>query len=262
MSTPLQQPQLVGLILIGDELLNGSRQDKHMAKAIEILKERGMALNWVRVIGDTEAEIVATLKQTILTKDLVFSFGGIGATPDDLTRASAAIAFNLKLTRHAEAQSIIEAQFGERAYPNRILMSDLPDGAILIPNPINRVPGFKVAHHHFVPGFPNMSWPMFEWVLDNHYPHLFNDHPNIEWRWDILGVAESSLLDMMNQLLAKFTKVGLSSLPSTERRGDLIDFGLKGQQADVAEAAKWLEKNLTSMNVNFNFRADESNKHG
>jgi len=246
--------QRVGLILIGDELLNGARQDKHMAKAIELLKARGMSLNWVRIIGDTEAEIVDTLKQTIPTGDLIFSFGGIGATPDDLTRASAAIAFGQKLTRHPEAQAIIEDKFGEEAYPNRILMSYLPESASLIPNTINRVPGFKVDHHHFVPGFPNMSWPMIEWVLDTHYPHLFNDHPNVEWRWDILGVAESSVLDMMNELLATFPEVGLSSLPSTERRGDLIDFGLKGQQAEVAKAATWLEEQLNQMNIRYSFR--------
>ena len=246
--------QKVGLILIGDELLNGARQDKHMAKAIELLKTRGMSLNWVRVIGDTKIEIVSTLRQTIATGDLVFSFGGIGATPDDVTRESAATAFELELTRHPEAQAIIEEKFGDEAYPNRILMSDLPEGALLIPNTINRVPGFKVGDHHFVPGFPDMSWPMIEWVLDTHYPHLFNDKPNVEWRWDILGVAESSLLDMMNELLLIFPEVNLSSLPSTERRGDLIDFGLKGQQQDVVNAAKWMEDKLDEIQIEYSFR--------
>lgn len=254
--------QRVGLILIGDELLNGSRTDKHMAKAIELLKARGMVLNWVRVIGDTKQEIIDTLRQTIRTGDLVFIFGGIGATPDDVTRASAATAFELELTRHPEAQAIIEEQFGERAYPNRILMSDLPEGALLIPNPINRVPGFKVEHHHFVPGFPNMSWPMIEWVLDTHYQHLFDDEPNVEWRWDILGVAESSLLDMMNELLETFVEVGLSSLPSTERRGNLIDFGLKGPKKEVIKAAKWLEEKLDEMKISYTFRTDGDTKKG
>ena len=243
--------QKVGLILIGDELLNGSRTDKHMAKVIELLKLRGISLSWVRIIGDTKQEIVDTLKQTIRTGDLVFSFGGIGATPDDVTRASAATAFELELIRHPEAQAIIEEQFGERAYPNRILMSDLPDGALLIPNTINKVPGFKVGDHHFVPGFPNMSWPMIEWVLETHYQHLFDDEPNVEWRWDILGVTESSLLDMMNELLATFIEVGLSSLPSTEKRGELIDFGLKGPLKDVEKAASWLENKLLSMDIKF-----------
>ncbi len=246
--------QPVGLILIGDELLNGSRQDKHMAKAINLLKTRGMNLNWVRIIGDSPQEIVSTLKQTLASNDLVFSFGGIGATPDDLTRASAAEAFGLALTRHEEAQSLIEERFGQDAYPHRILMSDLPEGALLIPNPVNQVPGFKLEHHHFVPGFPDMAWPMIEWVLDTFYTHLFNQHPHVEWRWDILGVPESALLDTMNKLLSVFSGIRLSSLPSTIHRGDLIDFGLKGSQEDVAKAAQWLEARLKKSNIQFKFR--------
>ena len=244
----------VGLILIGDELLNGSRQDKHMAKAIELLKARGLSLNWVRIIGDTEAEIVGTLTQTIKTDDLVFCFGGIGATPDDLTRASSAIAFDLALKRHPDAKALIENRFGDEAYPNKILMSDLPEDADLIPNPVNDVPGFKVKHHHFVPGFPTMAWPMIEWVLDTYYAQYFNDHPDVDWRWDILGVAESTLLDSMNELLNIHPQVRLSSLPSTIHRGDLIDFGLKGQKNDVEIAAKWLENRLEKMKIEYKFR--------
>jgi len=253
----LVQPsvQQTGLILIGDELLNGSRQDKHMAKAIELLKDRGMTLNWVRIIGDTEAEIVATLKQTIPTNDLVFSFGGIGATPDDLTRASAAKAFKQKLVTHPEAKALIENRFGEDAYPHRIRMSELPEQASIIPNPVNQVPGFKVEHHHFVPGFPDMAWPMIEWALDTYYSDSFNESPNIEWRWDILGVPESDLMDMMDEILSKFPSISLSSLPSTKYRGGLIDFGLKGQQQDIELAAKWLEARLDTMGILYKFRS-------
>lgn len=247
--------QRTGLILIGDELLNGSRQDKHMAKAIEILQARGMVLNWVRMIGDTEAEIIAVLKQTILTRDLVFSFGGIGATPDDLTRASAAKAFGQRFVRHPEAKALIENRFGDDAYPHRIRMSELPEHASIIPNSINQVPGFKVEHHHFVPGFPDMAWPMIEWVLDSYYTESFNESPNTEWRWDILGVPESTLMDMMNDILKAFPKINLSSLPSTKQRGDLIDFGLKGQEKNIAEAAKWLEKRLDEMKIQYKFHS-------
>ncbi len=250
-SKQIQQPQQIqtGLILIGDELLNGSRQDKHMAKAIEILKARGMSLNWVRIIGDSESEIVATLKQTNKTNDIVFSFGGIGATPDDLTRASAAKAFGQKLVSHPEAKDLIEKHFGEDAYPHRIRMSELPENASIIPNPVNQVPGFKVVEHHFVPGFPDMAWPMIEWVLDTYYSDHFNKTPDIEWRWDIMGVAESSLMDMMTEILETFPNVRLSSLPSTKKRGELIDFGLKGQEIEVKKAAIWLETHLDKMKI-------------
>ncbi len=246
--------QNVGLILIGDELLNGSRQDKHMAHVLQILQARGMSLSWVRMIGDAREEIVANLLQTAALDDLVFSFGGIGATPDDQTRAAAAEAFGQNFIRHPDAKALIEEKFGESAYPNRILMADLPEESTMIPNSINQVPGFKVEHHHFVPGFPDMAWPMVEWVLDTYYPHLRNDTPNIEWRWDILGTPESTLLPMMNDLLEEFEDVKLSSLPSTVKRGDLIDFGLKGPEKEVTRAAKWLENQLKGMAIEYKFR--------
>lgn len=246
--------QKVGLILIGDELLSAVRQDKHMTKVITMLRERGMSLAWVRIIGDTKEEIVATLKQTKVLDDLVFSFGGIGATPDDQTRAAAATAFNETFMVHPEAKALLLAKFGAEAYPHRILMAELAENAALIPNPINQVPGFTLAHHHFVPGFPNMAWPMVEWVLDTHYAHLFNENPKIEWRWDILGVPESSLVSMMNEILSSFDGVTISSLPSTQKRGDLIDFGLKGSATEVEKAAQWLESYFKKNSIQHKFR--------
>lgn len=248
------QAQKVGLILIGDELLSGVRQDKHMDSVIEMLRKRGMALSWVRIIGDTREEIVSTLNQTKDLADVVFSFGGIGATPDDQTRAAAAEAFDEKFICHPEAKAMLLEKFGQGVYPHRILMAELAENAELIPNPINQVPGFKLANHHFVPGFPNMAWPMVEWVLDTHYAHLFNENPNIEWRWDVLGVPESSLVNMMNEILSSFEGVGVSSLPSTKDLGSLIDFGLKGPEAEVTKAAKWLESYFIENDIEYRFR--------
>jgi len=246
--------QKVGLILIGDELLNGTRQDKHMNRVLEMLNERGMKLAWVRMIGDTRQEIVDTLNQTKVLNEVVFSFGGIGATPDDQTRAAAAEAFEENFICHPEAKALLVEKFGDEVYPNRILMAELAENAELIPNPINQVPGFKLANHHFVPGFPNMAWPMVEWVLDTLYAHLFNEHPDIERRWDLTGVPESSLLPMMNEILDTFDSVGVSSLPSTKSLGDLIDFGLKGPEADVEKAAKWMESYFIKNNIEHSYR--------
>jgi len=245
----------VGLILIGDELLSGTRQDKHMSSVIEMLRKRGMSLAWVRIIGDTREEIVATLKQTQVLPDVVFSFGGIGATPDDQTRPAAAEAFDRKLTLHPEAKKLLEELFGESVYPYRIVMAELAENADLIPNPINQIPGFKLDNHHFVPGFPNMAWPMVEWVLDTHYPHLFNDDPVIEWRWDLVGVLESNLVSMMNEIMEKFEGLGASSLPNTKEKG-LIDFGLKAPQSTLTEGAKFLENFFDENDMKYTFRGD------
>lgn len=246
----------VGLILIGDELLDGSRQDKHMSKVIDMLKARGLSLAWVRMVGDDPDLLVSTFRETLQTNDIVFSFGGIGATPDDLTRACAAEALGVPLFRHPQLVALIEAQYGERAYPQRIRMSEIPDGSTLIPNPINRIAGFKLQHHHFVPGFPTMSWPMIEWVLDTHYPHCHDSEPRIDQRWLLQNVPESDLIPMMEELLRTFPKVRLSSLPSTENRLQ-IDFGLKGKRAYVCEAAEWFEAFTVQQNIDCQRQDDQ-----
>jgi molybdopterin-biosynthesis enzyme MoeA-like protein len=235
----------VGLILIGDELLNGSRKDKHLSAIIDMLTRRGLPLAWVRMIGDEAELLVSTFRQTMATRDIVFSFGGIGATPDDKTRQCSAQAAGVRLFRHPQLTALLEKRFGEEAYPQRIKMAELPDGATLIPNPVNQIAGYKYLNHHFVPGFPDMSWPMVEWSLDTYYSQYFDDNPPVEQRWMLRGVHESDLVAMMEELLSTFPEVGLSSLPSTKNRGQ-IDFGLKGKAAAVAEAARWFEQQMAA----------------
>lgn len=233
----------IGAVIIGDELLSGKRQDKHLPFLIRALAERGMALSWVRMVGDEENLLTQTFRETFASGALVFSFGGIGATPDDLTRACAAAATGLPLVRHAEAVAIIEQRFGTDAWPQRVRMADLPQGARLIPNPVNQVPGFSLHDHHFVPGFPNMAWPMLEWVLDTQYRALFDSTPPIEHRMLLLDTLESDLIPTMEELLQRFPGVRLASLPSTENRRQ-IDLGIKGRKEAADAAWAWLLERL------------------
>src|SRR3569833_70319 len=100
----------VGLIIIGDEILTGKRRDRHIAEAIQLLRERGKELSWCRIIGDEPALIEDSLRQTMASPDLVFCFGGIGATPDDHTRACAARAAGVPLARHPDTEAEKEAR--------------------------------------------------------------------------------------------------------------------------------------------------------
>src|SRR5699024_8898456 len=155
-----------GLLIIGDELLSGKRTDKHMPAVIERLDARGLELTWARMVGDDEQRLQANLIETMSGDDVVFSFGGIGPTPDDRTRQCAAAAAGVDMEVNAEGRALLLDRLGDRALTrNRISMVEWPVGASVIPNPVNQVPGFSLGHHHFVPGFPNMAWPMVEWVL-------------------------------------------------------------------------------------------------
>ena len=238
----------IGLIIIGDEILSGKRQDKHLQQAIHILNERGQGLYWCSILPDKPEQIVATLKQTMAGNDLVFSCGGIGGTPDDFTRQSAADAAARPLVRHPGAQADIEGKYGEAAYPNRIRLADLPQDCQLIPNPINRIPGFSIGHHHFLPGFPEMAGPMMEWVLDTRYSHLPTRDQEIERAYILPNGKEGDLLPIMEQLVERFATISFSSLPSygNSELGPHVEIGLRGESTAVEGASNFLTQALAA----------------
>ena len=223
--------QTFGIYIIGDEILSGKREDKHLTQAISILKARGLQLSWAEYLSDDPSRMVASFKRSFATDDIVFSFGGIGATPDDYTRQAAADALDVPIVRHPQAVAEIEAQFGEGAYPKRVIMADFPQGAALIPNPVNRVAGFSVKSHYFVPGFPAMAHPMMEWVLDTHYSHLFHQTDYLEQSIIVIDGIESKLIDLMNAVITQFD-VKVFSLPKLKPNPH-VEFGAKGSPDKV-----------------------------
>ena len=146
-----------GIIIIGDEILSGRREDKHLAKTIALFGARGLQLAYADYVGDSPERITATLKRAFASGDVVFSFGGIGATPDDHTRQCAAAALQRPLLLHPEAKVLIRERMQdlarEKGIPyeperddnlHRLNMGMFPEGAGIIPNPYNKIPGFYV----------------------------------------------------------------------------------------------------------------------
>ena len=238
---------MFGALIIGDEILSGKRQDKHFPKIIEILKARGLGLGWSMVLPDEPAMITAVLSSTLARDDIVFCFGGIGATPDDHTRQCAAKAAGVELALHPDARLEIEARFGAEAYPKRIEMGVFPAGSRIVPNPYNRVPGFSYAQHHFFPGFPEMAWPMMEWVLDHEYPHLHNQQPPVDVAIVVKDAGESQLIDLMNACIARYHGVKLFSLPSFTPAGRRIELGVKGEAKLANKALAFLQKGVSAL---------------
>jgi molybdopterin-biosynthesis enzyme MoeA-like protein len=261
----------IGLIIIGDEILSGKRADKHFPKVVELLTARGMQLGWAEYVGDDPDRITATIRRTLAAGDIVFSSGGIGATPDDHTRQCAAAALGVPLVLHPEAKARIEERTADMARAagkepefntpenlHRLKMGEFPRGAEIIPNPYNKIPGFSVARsktagHHFVPGFPVMAWPMIEWVLDTHYPHLFRRAAWLEKSVLVFEMAESTLTPMMEEIEAEFPGVKVFSLPSvgdeTTRRH--IELGVKGEPVAVAAAYHRMLAGLAGFDAEF-----------
>lgn len=257
-----------GLIIIGDEILSGKRADKHLTKAIELLGARGLQVAYADYVGDAPQRITATLERAFASGDVVFSFGGIGATPDDHTRQCAARALDVPLILHPQAKALILERMAdvarEQGLPyepersdnqHRLNMGLFPQGAEIIPNPYNKIPGFTCAgaeggHVHFVPGFPIMAWPMVEWVLDTHYAHLFVRDAWAEQSVIVFGAMEATLTPLM-EAIERDHAVKVFSLPSVDHPeyGRHIELGVKGAPAAVATAYAALQQGLQALRV-------------
>jgi molybdopterin-biosynthesis enzyme MoeA-like protein len=233
---------LFGAFIIGDELLVGKREDKHLSFVIAALAKRGLRLAWAQYLGDDPERLTAALRRSFDSKDVVFSFGGIGATPDDHTRQCAAAALDLELRIHPEAEQEIRARFGGEVTPQRLQMGEFPVGSSIIPNPVNRIPGFSLREHHFVPGFPQMAWPMVEWVLDTRYRELLNRQKWGEGSILVFEAGESQLIPAMQAVEAGFKGIKVFSLPSMGKDGSRIhvELGVRGDPAQVEPAMEKL----------------------
>ncbi len=244
-----------GLIIVGDEILSGKRVDKHLTRVIEILTERGLRLGWAQYLPDDRVAITEALVRSFATDDAVFSCGGIGATPDDHTRQAAAAALGVALQLHPEAEALITQRCIEMAAEGRgsadmttpenrlrLRMGEFPQGARIVPNPYNRIPGFAIARHYFLPGFPVMAWPMIEAILNGEYRDLFHGSPQVERSMLVFETPESAITPLMEAVEARFPGVKSFSLPSVGDGRDgkparrHIELGVKGT-SDLVEAA-------------------------
>jgi molybdopterin-biosynthesis enzyme MoeA-like protein len=241
-------PPEFGIIIIGDEILSGKRQDKHLAKCIELLAERGLSLSYADYVGDDPERITRTLKRAFDHTGVVFSCGGIGATPDDHTRQCAAQALGLELALHPEAEALIRERTRDVALENglpyepdrpdnlhRLNMGRFPEGASIIPNPYNKIAGFTCQGAgggvvHFLPGFPVMAWPMMAWALDTFYAAHFHTEIRIEKSVIVMGAMEATLTPLMLAIEERFAGVKVFSLPSVDHPefGRHIELGVKG----------------------------------
>ncbi len=260
-----------GLIIIGDEIMSGKRQDKHMPKVIELMSARGLTLTWAEYVGDSPERITATLKRAFESGDVVFSCGGIGATPDDHTRQCAARALGMPLALHPEAKRLIQERMQDTAKEqgvpyeperddnvHRLNMGVFPEGADIIRNPYNKIPGFRCQGAgggmvHFVPGFPVMAWPMIEAELDAHYPAHFQQNAWLEKSVIVLGSMEATLTPLMEAIESGHPGVKVFSLPSVDHPqwGRHIELGVKGEPDSAESAYLDLRQGLMAFNLEY-----------
>ncbi len=247
----------IGAIIIGDEITLGRRQDKHFARIVELLAARGLTLDWALYHGDNRERLTEVLRRSFAAGDIVFSCGGIGNTPDDHTRQAAAAAAGVELVLHPEAEREIRgryAEIGREVTDYALDMGRYPLGSRIIPNPFNRIPGFSWGDHHFVPGFPQMAWPMIEWVLDTCYADIFNRRPSAEAAILVWQGIESALTPLMLRIEAEYTGLKVFSLPflgSAEVQRH-IELGVRGAPEQVPAAMETMRRAVVELGYSCN----------
>jgi molybdopterin-biosynthesis enzyme MoeA-like protein len=210
-------------VIIGTEILNGRREDKHFEFVKNELKKYGHELLASFIIKDDKELMMRTYKMIIEDKkSVIFSFGGIGSTPDDLTREIVAKVFtNTQTQRHEQFYKDIVERFAEKAFPHRVKMADLPPGAALLFNPVNNMSGFSLEDRFFfVPGFPSMSHPMISDVIKTYFFQSIQ-----KYRKTLLAhTSEESLISLMQELP---NEIELSCLPMFVQNKPHVELSLQ-----------------------------------
>jgi molybdopterin-biosynthesis enzyme MoeA-like protein len=253
----------IRIIIVGDEILSGRRQDKHFSKIVEMLGARGLTLSSAEFLGDDRDRLAAAYRRSFASGDIVFSCGGIGGTPDDHTRQAVAAALEVPLALHPEAEIEIGLRAADIAAKEgsgpvdmstpenqrRLQMGMFPRGCEIVPNPYNRIPGFFIKDHTFVPGFPVMAWPMLEWTLDTRYSHLHHVTAHAEHAFLVYGLPESRITPAMETIEQRWPGVKAFSLPSVGEAGGRphIDLGVKGNPDDAILAFAYLRAEVTRL---------------
>ncbi|MDP3464529.1 MAG: molybdopterin-binding protein [Sulfuricurvum sp.] len=235
-------------VIIGSEILNGRREDKHFTFIRDALIRRGHSLFSTFIIKD-DGELIRSIF-TLIKNDpdgVLFSFGGIGSTPDDLTRAIAADVFSDGvLVSHKQFYSDIIERFGQEAYPYRINMANLPKNAELLHNVINNMSGFSLENRYFfMPGFPEMSHPMVEKALERFYPR-----GSATYRKTLIAqTSENTLIEVMEQLSPD---VDFSSLPMINKGTPTVEISIASTDEELCEKNfECFTRDLTTRSIPF-----------
>ncbi len=221
------------VLIIGNEILSGRTQDANLAFLARGLNEIGIRLREARVIADDAEAIITALNAVRRTFDYVFTTGGIGPTHDDITAQSVADAFGVPLILHPEAKRLLETHYPwGHLNEARLRMAMVPDGAVLLPNPISRAPGFQIENVLVLPGVPSIMQGIFEQLK-----YRLRGGEKVLSRSVSCHLAEGTLARDLGALQSRYPDLEIGSYPYF-RRGDFgVTLVVRGtDSARLAEA--------------------------
>jgi molybdenum cofactor synthesis domain-containing protein len=230
---PPAQTVTACVVIIGNEILSGRTQDENLAFLAKGLNEVGIRLREARVIADDAATIIATINEVRRKFDHVFTTGGIGPTHDDITSASIAEAFGVPLILHPEAKRLLESHYPPGGLNEaRLRMAHVPEGAVLLPNPISRAPGFRIDNVYVLPGVPQIMQAIF-----SELKHRLRGGARLLSRSVSCALSEGALAKELSALQERYTDLEIGSYPYFRRSDFGVTLVLRGTEKSRLAAA-------------------------
>jgi molybdenum cofactor synthesis domain-containing protein len=227
------EPVTACVLIIGNEILSGRTQDENLAFLARGLNEVGIRVREARVIADDPAAIAAAVNEARRRFDHVFTTGGIGPTHDDITAQCVADAFGVKLVLHPDAKRLLEAHYpAGHLNEARLRMAMVPEGAVLLPNPISQAPGFQIENVFVLPGVPSIMQGIF-----GQLQHRLKGGDKLLSRSVSCRLGEGVLAQDLGRLQGRWPDLEIGSYPYF-RRGDFgVTLVLRGTDRDRLAAA-------------------------
>ncbi len=199
------------MLVIGDEILSGRTRDSNMHYLAGELTRHGIDLKEVRMVSDDASAIETAVKTLSDTYDHVFTSGGIGPTHDDITSDCIAQAFGAHIDIRDDARALLQAHYdnsGLDLNAARLRMARIPDGAVLIDNPVSTAPGFTLKNVHVMAGVPLVFQAMVASVV----PSLTGGSPLLSQTLRV-NRGEGDIAETLSALSETFEDLSIGCYP-------------------------------------------------
>lgn len=223
------------MIVIGDEILSGRTRDSNMNHLAKELTKVGIDLCEARVVSDDRDAIIGAVSELRGKVDHVFTSGGIGPTHDDITADCVAAAFGVSIDIREDAYALLAAHYerqGSEFNAARQRMARIPDGAVLIENPVSIAPGFAMDNVFVMAGVP----AVFETMVASVLPTLTGGAPLLSQNLRVER-GEGDIAGPLAELASEFGDLSIGSYPFQKNGiygANIVIRGADGARVDAA----------------------------
>jgi nicotinamide-nucleotide amidase len=228
------------ILTVGNEIVSGDTENTNASWLARRLAGLGVEVRLIAAVRDEIEEIAAFLRAESPRADHVFVTGGLGGTPDDITREGVAAAFGVECEEIAEVAAALRARFGPRSLGDyAVRWACLPRGAEPLMNPLGGAPGFVLQNVVVLPGLPSEMEAMFESVAER-----FAGRPIEAWRRSY-RTGEGQIVGILEEATRLHPQVSVGSYPRFLDDGPEVSVVLKSaDEGALAAASAWVESAL------------------